>query len=93
MSMMPPLEFPNSVDGNPVEPSGIPVRSDTRLEEGSTVLAFSQGRWWRAEVVRVEPGGRVRIRFPGWDPKWDESVPRSELQVDLGGPHYDERSY
>jgi hypothetical protein len=77
--------MPQSAAGLPAEPSGIPVEPETPLEVGATVLAFSQGRWWRAEVIALEGGERVRIHYPGWDPTWDESVPRSELQVDLGG--------
>lgn len=81
--LMPHLEFPDSDEGAPVEPSDIPVGPDTALEVGSRVLSFSQGRWWRAEVVGLEPDGMVKIHFPGWDSKWDVVVPREELQVDL----------
>jgi hypothetical protein len=79
-----PDQVPRSSAGFPVEPTGIPVEPETPLEVGSTVLAFSQGRWWRAEVTALE-GEHVRLRYPGWDQFWDESKPRSELQVDLGG--------
>ena len=81
----PPRAIPRSPAGLPVEPSGVPVEPETPLEIGSTVLAFSQGQWWRAEVIGLEGEERVRIHFPGWDPSWDETVPRSDLQVDLGG--------
>ncbi len=84
--MIPPqdrMELPLSTAGHPVEPSGIAVDDDTPLERGSTVLAYSQGRWWRASVVHVKTDGTIRIRYPGWDPKWDETVPREELQVDI----------
>jgi hypothetical protein len=77
------VEFPISSEGNPVAPSGIPVTPETDLEVGSPVLAYEQGLWWRAEVIAVEPNDMVRIHFPGWDNKWDWSVPRSTLQVDL----------
>jgi hypothetical protein len=80
----PAMEAPLSSEGFPVEPSGIPIQPETPLEVGSTVLAYSQGRWWRAEVVGLEPDDQVRIRYPGWDSKWDETARRSELQVDLG---------
>src|SRR5262245_33756778 len=69
----PGMEAPLSSDGFPVEPSGITVQPETPLEVGSTVLAFSQGRWWRAEVIGLESDDRVRIRYPGWDSKWDET--------------------
>jgi hypothetical protein len=73
------VDLPQSEEGRPVEPSEVPVDSEARLEVGSTVLAFGQGRWWRVEVIGLEPGGRVRIHFPGWD----AVVPREALQVDL----------
>jgi len=81
---MPLMESPLSAAGFPVEPSGIQVQPETRLEVGSSVLGYSQGRWWRADVIALESGDRVRIRYPGWDSKWDETVPRSNPQVDLG---------
>jgi hypothetical protein len=81
---MPRRAMPRSAAGFPVEPSGVPVEPETHLEAGWTVLAFSQGRWWRAEVIALERGERVRIHYIGWDPTWDETVPQSELQVDLG---------
>ena len=59
---LPPMEYPTSPEGNPVEPSEVPVRHDTPLRPGSRVLAFQQERWWRAEVIRLEPGGQVRIQ-------------------------------
>jgi hypothetical protein len=75
------VDFPQSEEGCPVEPSEVPVGPETRLDVGSRVLAFEQGRWWRAEVIGLEPGGRVRIHFQGWD----AVVPREALQVDLHG--------
>lgn len=77
------FETPHSDEGLPVEPSGIPVDADTSLYVGSTVLAYSQGRWWRAEVVALEADDQVTIHFPGWDSKWDVAVPKTELQVDI----------
>jgi hypothetical protein len=77
-----PLELPPSPEARPVKPSGIPVGPDTPLKAGGTVLAPDQGLWWRAEVVGLEDGGRVRVHYRGWDARWDRSVPRAELQVD-----------
>jgi hypothetical protein len=77
----------------PVEPSGIPIEMETRLEVGSTVLAFSHGRWWRAEVTALEGEDHVRIRYPGWGPNWDASMRRTALQVDLGTPAEDGSPY
>src|SRR6266542_3726995 len=64
-----------------VEPSGISVEPHTKLAIGSIVLVSAQGRWWRAEVIGFEGPDHVRVRYPGWDAKWEEAVPRSELQV------------
>jgi hypothetical protein len=80
-----PDEAPRSLASLPVEPSGVPVEIETHLEVGSIVLAFSHGRWWRAEVTALEGEDHVRIRYPGWGPIWDASMQRSALQVDLGG--------
>ncbi len=84
---------PRSPAGFPVEPSGVPVELETYLEVGSTVLAFSHGRWWRAEVIALRGEEHVRIHYTGWDPAWDASVPRSALQVDLGGAAKDGPPY
>ena len=83
-SDMPLVEFPESDAGTPVEPSGIAIEPETHLEAGSVVLSYSQGRWWRAEVVALASEEDVTIHFPGWDSKWDVTVPRGELQVYLG---------
>jgi hypothetical protein len=79
----PRIEFPKSSEGRPVQPTDIPVTEHTPLEIGSRVLAFSQGRWWRAEIVGFEGDDLVHLHFPGWDDKWDLVVPREELQVDI----------
>jgi len=37
--------------------------------------------WWVAEVVdKHQSQGRYKIRYPGWDSRWDEWVPRSRLR-------------
>lgn len=37
--------------------------------------------WWVAEVVDKHPShGRYKIRYPGWESRWDEWVPRSRLR-------------
>jgi hypothetical protein len=81
---VPRFESPKGSEGFPVEPSGIAIEPETPLEVGSIVLSYSQGRWWRAEVVALEDNEMVRLHYPGWDAKWDVSVPRGELQVYLG---------
>jgi hypothetical protein len=83
LGAVPPL----TEEAYPVEPSGIPVGAETRLEEGTRILANWMGVWWRAEVRALEPGDRVRIRYLGWEDYWpDEIVPRSVLLVDRGIP-------
>ena len=81
---IPLFESPESSEGFPVEPSGIAIEPETPLDVGSIVLSYSQGRWWRAEVVALEGDDDVCVHFPGWDSKWDVTVPRGELQVFLG---------
>ncbi|MCI0680847.1 MAG: hypothetical protein L0Y71_01985 [Gemmataceae bacterium] len=73
------LESPAGV---PVAPTGVWVQPDTPLEPGSLVLACSQGHWWRARVLALEDRDRVRVNFVGWDPRWEESHRRSQLQLD-----------
>lgn len=37
--------------------------------------------WWLAEVVdKNSMQGKYKIRYPGWDSRWDEWVPRSRLR-------------
>lgn len=81
-AMVPTIETPSSDAGKPVAPSNVPMRADTPLSAGQTALAFSQGRWWRAEIV-ADLGDQVRLHFPGWDAKWDINVPKVELQQDV----------
>ena len=69
--------------GMPVQPSGHPVGPDTDLQVGTPVLANWHGDWWQAQVLAPEAGGLVRIRYTGWGPSWDESVPHSRLQLDV----------
>jgi hypothetical protein len=78
--------YPESAEGAPVAPTDIWVQTDTPLEPGSRVLAFSQGQWWRARVIAVEGEDRVRVNFVGWDPRWEESHRRSQLQLDADLP-------
>ena len=77
------LLVPESPEARPVPPSGVPVGPDTPLKPGETVLAPDQGRWWRADVVALEDGGRVKVHFRGWAANWDQSFPRAQLQADV----------
>jgi hypothetical protein len=37
--------------------------------------------WWVAEIVDKHPAlERYKIRYPGWESRWDEWVPRSRLR-------------
>ena len=81
-----PLPFnlpPLPAEALPVEPSGIPISLETRLQIGTAVLANWNEIWWRAKVVGLEGSGRVRIHYIGWDSAWDETVSRENLQVDI----------
>jgi len=69
--------YPLTQEGFPVEPSGAPVPADMALPPGTPLLAFSQGRWWRATVIAVEENGEIEVGFPGWDPDWRERFPAS----------------
>lgn len=77
-----PTILPLTQEGFPVEPSGTPVPPDMPLEPGTPLLAQSQGQWWRAVVVSVEPGDEVIVTYPGWNAEWMERLPRTALQVD-----------
>jgi hypothetical protein len=81
----PMFAYPQSSAGFPVEPSGVHLDPETPLDIGAIVLAYSQGRWWRAEVVALDGEDTVTIHYPGWDSTWDVTVPKTELQVDLSG--------
>ena len=79
-----PIPNPLPAEALPVQPSGIPVGPQTRLQPGMRVLVNWQGSWWRGEVLSVESADRVRIHYVGWDSSWDETVARSALQMDQG---------
>jgi hypothetical protein len=68
----------------PVQPSGIPVEDDTPLEAGMNVLANWQGFWFRARVIAIEGPDRIRVHYEGWEDRWDETMPRSKLQLLAG---------
>jgi hypothetical protein len=74
--------IPLTQEGLPVEPSGVPVPADVPLEPGMPLLAYSQGKWWRATVITVEAGDVAVVGFPGWDQRRRERVPRKRLQID-----------
>ncbi len=83
---------PISPEGRPVEPSDIPIGPSQLLEVGDRVLGLSQGRWYRARIIEVLSKDRVRVHFPGWEDRWDETLTRAELQVDLNAYDDDENT-
>jgi hypothetical protein len=74
-------QYPLNQEGLPVEPSGAPLPSDMALEPGTPLLAYSRGQWWRATVITPQGDGAL-VRFPGWDAKRVEQIPRRLLQID-----------
>jgi hypothetical protein len=74
--------YPLTQEGLPVEPSDSPVPADLHLEPGTPVLAFSQGKWWRATVITVEADDQVVVNYPGWDSSWVQRISRKQLQID-----------
>ncbi len=84
LPLLPPLP-PLPPEAYPVEPSGIPVEPETPLYVGDPVLVNWGGSWWRAQIIDLEPHGRVRIHYVGWEEAFDASVARDELQMDISG--------
>jgi hypothetical protein len=58
------------------------VTAETALKVGDRLLIEYHGSWWDAEVLAVQSDGQVRIRYDGFDSSWDETVPRSRLNLD-----------
>eukprot|EP00428_Durinskia_dybowskii_P077747 CAMPEP_0170357452 /NCGR_PEP_ID=MMETSP0117_2-20130122/1715_1 /TAXON_ID=400756 /ORGANISM="Durinskia baltica, Strain CSIRO CS-38" /LENGTH=412 /DNA_ID=CAMNT_0010611621 /DNA_START=116 /DNA_END=1354 /DNA_ORIENTATION=+ len=53
-------------------------RGKFRLETSDVYQGLA---WWVAEIVNTHPEHkRYKIRYPGWDSRWDEWVPRSRLR-------------
>ncbi|MBL9131114.1 MAG: hypothetical protein JNG86_07945 [Verrucomicrobiaceae bacterium] len=59
-----------------------PVTEGTPLQIGQEVQLKWNGLWWAATVMGFEPDGTVRTSYFGWDRRFDEAVPRSDLQID-----------
>eukprot|EP01032_Pedospumella_encystans_P021616 gene21616-24511_t len=81
-----PTQFPNIMTayrsrlmdpqvGDQVE---VAWRGKFRLETSDVYQGLA---WWVAEVVDKHPAeDRYKIRYPGWDSRWDEWVPRARLR-------------
>jgi hypothetical protein len=58
-------------------------RGKFRLETSDVYQGLA---WWVAEVVDKHPSqGRYKIRYPGWESRWDEWVPRNRLRWAVSG--------
>jgi hypothetical protein len=77
------LDAPDSPEGLPVAPTGVWVDENADLHPGDRVLACTRGGWQQAEIVRILPGKRVWLRFPGWDSFWDEPFRKRDLQAPI----------
>ncbi|MFH1436684.1 MAG: hypothetical protein ABIJ56_13325 [Pseudomonadota bacterium] len=66
-----------------VLPPNKEVTAATKLEAGRKLLVSWNGRWYPGEVLSLEPDGKVKIHFTGWDGKYDEVVERDRLRVPL----------
>lgn len=63
-----------------VTPADHWVAPDAPLPVGAAVFLRAQGRWWRGVVVG-DDAAQVRVRYPGTDGNWEETVPRHELRL------------
>jgi hypothetical protein len=53
---------------------GVALEANATLNGGDPVWGFSQGQWWRAEIVRPSEGGRYEVRYIGYEQRWNESL-------------------
>lgn len=65
----------------PMEPIGNKVTAETQLKPGQAVQIFWKKQWWFGSVLEAQKDGKVKVHYYGWDPKWDEAVPRERLLV------------
>ena len=68
-------------DGSSVAASGKPVDASTALAQGDRVLVEQGSAWWRGRIKNVGDDGNVTIHYVGWESNFDETVPRSRLQL------------
>lgn len=73
------LVRPEPPDSGAVRPTS--VVPTTPLQVGQAVEALWQGKWWSAEVLALDPDGRVRIHYVGYSSAWDEVVERSRIRI------------
>jgi hypothetical protein len=65
-----------------IPPSGKRVDDSTPLQVGQEVLLRWEKTWWAATVIGFEPDGAIQVSYFGWPRRWDEAVPRTDLQLD-----------
>jgi hypothetical protein len=51
---------------------------------GDAISVDYRGAWYAARVLALQPDGRMRIHYDGWDASWDEDV--VPARVKLGAP-------
>jgi len=80
------LEWPYTLEGFPVKPSGIWVQEATPVTIGTPVLVMEgdSDAVYKGKVLRLLSGGWVRVRFLGWSKLWDVDCQLSSLQLDIG---------
>jgi sRNA-binding protein len=69
-------------NAGPIESTNREVSATTRLELKQVLQVESGRSWWASRVIDLLPDGKVKIHYLGWDPFYDEIVPRSRLQLD-----------
>ena len=60
---------------------GDPVTDQTPLRPGDKVHVEWNSTWWAGEIVALNPDRSVRIHYSGWESQFDETVPRTRLQI------------
>lgn len=65
-----------------IESTGEPVVADTDLAAGQILQAKCGPVWWAVKVREVLNEDEVSVHYVGWDPMYDEVVPRTRLQLD-----------
>jgi hypothetical protein len=84
-----PIVFEDFADAKqvPMQPGSIrstdqAVTDATKLAVRQVLQARDHRMWWAARVLELLKDGRVKVRYIGWDERFDEVVPRSRLQLD-----------
>ena len=67
----------------PVFGDSDPVLPTSTLEEGQALLAEHRDYWYPVTILALEPDGRVRIHYQGWEARYDETVSRERLRFPI----------